>query len=74
MYEDRVVDVLNDWNLGIALSASNTDRIGTIPFMALQPLFTQNVPHLFRHDVKSFIWLFLWVCGCSDGSEKEVPT
>ena len=41
--------------------------------MALQLLSTQNVQHLFRHDVESFIWVFLWVCGCSDGSEKEVP-
>ena len=27
---------------------------------------------MFRHDAESFIWLFLWVCGCSDGSKKEV--
>ena len=40
--------------------------------MALQLLSTQNVQHLFRHDVESFIWVFLWVCGCSDGSENEV--
>ena len=74
--EDRVVGVLNDWDLATALSASstpNTDRTGTVPFMALQLLSTQNVQHLFRHDVESFIWVFLWVCGCSDGSEKEVP-
>ena len=74
--EDRVVGVLNDWDLATALSASstpNTDRTGTVPFMASQLLSTQNVPHLFRHDVESFMWVFLWVCGCSDGSEKEVP-
>ena len=22
--------------------------------------------------MESFIWLFLWVCGCSDGSKREV--
>ena len=73
---DLVVGVLNDWDLATALSASstpNTDRTGTVPFMALQLLSTQHVQHLFRHDVESFIWVFLWVCGCSDGSEKEVP-
>ena len=74
--EDQVVGVLNDWDLATALSVSstpNTDRTGTVPFMALQLLSTQNVPHLLRHDVESFVWVFLWVCGCSDGSEKEVP-
>ena len=74
--EDRAVGVLNDWDLATALSAlstPNTDRTGTVPFMALQLLSTQDVPHLFRHDVESFIWVFLWVCGCSDESEKEVP-
>ena len=57
-----------------ALSASgapNTDRTGTIPFMALQLLSSKNVAHMFRHDAESFIWLFLWVCGCSNGPEKQ---
>ena len=35
MYEDRVVGVLNDWDLATAVSASNTGRIGMLPFMAL---------------------------------------
>jgi hypothetical protein len=70
-----VVGVLNDWDLATVLSSSdtpNTYRTGTIPFMALQLLLGKPVIHLFRHDVESFIWLFLWVCGCSDGSEGEV--
>lgn len=74
--EECVVGGLNDWDLSTALSASSTpitDRTGTIPFMALQLLSNQNVAHLFWHDVESFIWVFLWVCGCSDGSGKEVP-
>jgi hypothetical protein len=25
---------------------------------------------MFRHDAESFVWLFLWVYGCSDGSEE----
>jgi hypothetical protein len=40
--------------------------------MALQLLSRERVPHMFRHDAESFIWLFLWVCGGSDGSAKEV--
>ena len=73
--EDSVVGVLNDWGLATVLSSSatpNTDRTGTIPFMALQLLSGERVVHMFRHDAESFIWLFLWVCGCSDGSKREV--
>ena len=72
---DSVVGVLNDWDLATVLSSSatpNTDRTGTIPFMALQLLEGERVTHMFRHDAESFIWLFLWVCGCSDGSTSEV--
>ena len=69
------VGVLNDWDLAMVLSSSatpNTDRTGTIPFMALQLLSGERVVHMFRHDAESFIWLFLWVCGCSNGSRREV--
>ena len=72
---DSVVGVLNDWDLATVLSSSatpNTDRTGTIPFMALQLLSGERVVHMFRHDAESFIWLFLWVCGCSNGSTREV--
>jgi serine/threonine protein kinase len=72
---DHVIGVLNDWDLATVLSTfapPNTDRTGTIPFMALQLLMDKKVIHLFRHDAESFIWLFLWVCGCSDGTDKEV--
>ena len=72
---NSVVGVLNDWDLATVLSSSatpNTDRTGTIPFMALQLLEGERVVHMFRHDAESFIWLFLWVCGCSDGSKREV--
>ena len=50
-----------------------TKHTGTIPFMALQRLASKRIVHIFRHDGESFIWLFLWVCGCSDGSKREVP-
>ena len=72
---DSAAGVLNDWDLAKVLSSSathNTDRTGTIPFMALQLLEGPRVAHMFRHDAESFIWLFLWVCGCSDGSTREV--
>ena len=72
---DSAVDVFNDWDLATVFSSSatpNTNRTGTIPFMALQLLSGERVVHMFRHDAESFIWLFLWVCGCSDGSKREV--
>ena len=72
---DSVVGDLNDWGLATVLASSatqNTDCTGTIPFMALQLLEGECVAHMFRHDAESFIWLFLWLCGCSDGSKREV--
>ena len=72
---DSVVGVLDDWDLATDLSSlatPNTDPTGTLPFMALQLLLGERVDHMFRHDAESFIWLFLWVCGCSDGSKREV--
>ena len=72
---NSVVGVLNDWDLATAISSSgapNARRTGTIPFMALQLLSSNTGVHMFRHDAESFIWLFLWVCGCSDGSKGEV--
>ena len=74
--ENIFVDVLNEWDLATVLSSSatlDTNRTGKIPFMALQLLSGERVVHMFRHDVESFIWLFLWVCGCSNGSRREVP-
>ena len=73
-----LVGVPNDWGLAtsynlFAPSTPNTGRTGTIPFTALQLLSIENTVLLLRHDAESFIWLFLWVCGCSDGSGKEVP-
>ena len=71
---DSAVCVLNDRDLATVLSSSatpNTDRAGPIPFMALQLLSGERVAHMFRHDAESFIWVFLWVCGCSDGSTRE---
>ena len=72
---DSVVGVLNDLGLATVLASPatpNTDCTGTIPYMVLQLLSGERVVHMFRHDAESFVWLFLWVCGCSDGSTREV--
>ena len=74
-HANSVVGVPNDWDLATTMPSpgtSNTDRTGTIPFMALELLSGDAVVHMYRHDVESFIWVFLWVCSCSDGSKKEV--
>ena len=71
---DSVVGVLNNWDLAAALSVSptpNTDRTGTVSFMALELLSNEDTAHMFWHDTESFIWVFLWVCASSDGSEME---
>jgi hypothetical protein len=73
--EGGAVRVLNGWDLATVIPSSGTpnmDRTKTIPFMALQLLSVKGIAHMFRHDVESFIWAFLWVCGCSDGSKREV--
>jgi len=48
------------------------ERTGTIPFMALQRLSGNHVIHMFQHDVEAFMWVFLWVCSCSDGLKREI--
>ena len=71
---DGVVGVLNDWIIATIIPSSgtpNTDRTRTVPFRGLQPLPGKPLSHIW-HDAESFIWLFLWVCGCSNGSEREV--
>lgn len=71
---DGVVGVLNYWGLATIIPSSgtrNTDRTRTIPFMGLQPLSGNPLSHIW-HDAESFLWVFLWVCGCSDGSGREV--
>lgn len=45
---------------------SNTSRIGTMPFLALELLDfasqDKEVPRLYRHDCESFVWVLLWIC------------
>jgi len=61
--------VLIDFDSAYVIESSgNTGRgkrTGTIPFMALELLadmhLNNNQPHLYRHDVESFIWTFAFV-------------
>ncbi|KAK7680265.1 hypothetical protein QCA50_016774 [Cerrena zonata] len=53
------------------------DRTGTMVFMALDLLNEDNseqglerkIPRLYRHDLESFCWVFLWICYCYDNGK-----
>lgn len=62
--------VLIDWDLALFIAdinqdTANSERTGTIPFMALDLLATAgvegDVQRLYRHDLESFIWVLIWV-------------
>ena len=62
-----LMGVLNDYDLSsLATSVQGpqgNQRTGTIPFMAVD-LLTQRgeeVQHLYRHDLESFMWVLVWV-------------
>ncbi|KAG0692390.1 hypothetical protein DFH29DRAFT_783183, partial [Suillus ampliporus] len=42
------------------------EHTGTVPFMVLDLLTEEGlqgeVEHLYRHDLKSFMWVLIWVC------------
>ncbi|KAI0781947.1 hypothetical protein C8Q75DRAFT_544618 [Abortiporus biennis] len=62
--------VLNDFDLatidrdGTASRPTGNLRTGTQPFMAMDLLKEAgrkgDIPHLYRHDLESFIWLLVW--------------
>ncbi|KAG1895317.1 uncharacterized protein F5891DRAFT_1151743 [Suillus fuscotomentosus] len=65
---DRLIGVLNDYDLSSlanALGPQGNERTGTVPFMALELLTEEGqqgkVKHLYRHDLESFMWVFVWI-------------
>ncbi|THU88896.1 hypothetical protein K435DRAFT_761496 [Dendrothele bispora CBS 962.96] len=59
--------ILNDWDLSSAVDEdgkvkpSDTKHpIGTLPFMAIPLLLQDDEPHLYRHDLESFLYILLW--------------
>ncbi|KAF9236277.1 hypothetical protein BU15DRAFT_77121 [Melanogaster broomeanus] len=65
----KVIGVLNDYDLASLKTSKNPlgyERTGTIPFMAIDLLVANSrdgtVKHLYRHDMESFIWVFIWIC------------
>jgi hypothetical protein len=58
--------VLNDYDLASwdKFPTTNSDRTGTVPFMALDMLnsgLEKRIPRLYRHDAESFIWVLTYI-------------
>lgn len=67
--DGKLIGVLNDYDLSSLasdLGPRGNERTGTVPFMALELLKEKGqrgeVKHLYRHDLESFVWVFIWVC------------
>ncbi|KAF9218530.1 hypothetical protein BS17DRAFT_791204 [Gyrodon lividus] len=80
MTDKGVMGVLNDFDLASVRGdgRSGNERTGTIPFMAIELLEPDGqsgrVDHTYRHDMESFIWVFIWICfQYSDGKMVEKP-
>ena len=62
----KVEGVLNDYDLASwnKFPTTNSDRTGTVPFMALELLrggLEQRIPRLYRHDAESFVWVLTYL-------------
>ncbi|KAG1779616.1 hypothetical protein EV702DRAFT_1194993 [Suillus placidus] len=65
----KLMGVLNDYDLSSLANVpgpQGNERTGTVPFMALDLLTAKaqqgEVKHLYRHDLESFMWVFIWIC------------
>ncbi|KAF8833735.1 hypothetical protein BDN67DRAFT_976454 [Paxillus ammoniavirescens] len=65
----KVIGVLNDYDLASLMSSDNPlgkERTGTMLFMAIDLLDADGrdgkVKHLYRHDMESLVWVFVWIC------------
>ena len=57
--------VLNDYDLASLADCptTNTDRTGTLPFMALPIIKSKDgcLPRMYKHDAESFFWVFTYI-------------
>ncbi|KIJ14771.1 hypothetical protein PAXINDRAFT_12338 [Paxillus involutus ATCC 200175] len=67
--DGHVVGVLNDRDLTSVVSSPGrlgNERTGTIPFVPIELLRPDGqageVEHIYRHDMESLIWVFVWLC------------
>ncbi len=79
--DNTLCAVLNDWDLSSVVTegketCSGFELTGTVPFMAIDLLSEEalagKIRHLYRHDLESFIWVFLWVVHCCLNGQKLV--
>jgi len=62
----KVEGVLNDYDLASwdKFPTTDSDRTGTVPFMALDLLrgeLEERIPRLYRHDAESFVWVLAYL-------------
>lgn len=63
----KVVGVLNDWDLArdgraTGMIIAPLERIGTVPFMALDLLTRYGkTGHRYRHDQEALVWVLAWL-------------
>ncbi|KAG2124891.1 hypothetical protein DEU56DRAFT_589387 [Suillus clintonianus] len=67
--DGKRIGISNDYDfssLADDLGPRGNERTGTVPFMAIDFLTEEGqrgeVKHLYRHDLESFMWVFIWVC------------
>ncbi|KAI9460387.1 hypothetical protein HD554DRAFT_2196978 [Boletus coccyginus] len=70
----RVAGVLIDFDLATRVdSVAGNERIGTLPFMALDFLTSEGlasgIEHIYAHDAQSFVWVLMWICLRYDNGE-----
>ncbi|KAF9236151.1 hypothetical protein BU15DRAFT_50479 [Melanogaster broomeanus] len=69
LMRDGRMGVLHDFDLACLTPSDKplgNERTGMILFMAIHLLQQDGqagkVKHLYRHDMESFIWLYIWIC------------
>lgn len=66
--DGKVIGILLDFDLAIfieedgkAPDPTSKFRTGTLAFMAIDLLEDTNIPHLYRHDLESFLYVLVWI-------------
>ena len=76
--------ILNDFDLAVIVephSGELNERRGadcprTLPFIAIDLLsaggYGGKLSRLYRHDLESFCWCFVWICLCFDNDKERI--
>ncbi|KAH7922717.1 hypothetical protein BV22DRAFT_1131225 [Leucogyrophana mollusca] len=64
--DNQPVGVINDFDLALTKQGpTGTERIGTVPFMALELLSKSgrdgHITQIYQHDAEALLWLLVWV-------------